>query len=110
MADEEGAPAGATLLDLLAKLESQGYTEQFAVTQDGKIRCGGCDVELEAEQLQADVFLRAEGASDPDDMVAVAGLTCPGCDKKGTIVLKYGPEASPEDSHVLSALGPGPTT
>ena len=110
MADEEGAPAGGTLLELLAKLESKGYTEQFAVTQEGKIRCGSCEVELEAEQLTADEFLRAEGASDPDDMVAVVGITCTGCGKKGTIVLKYGPEASAEDAHVLSALGPGPTT
>ena len=110
MADVEGNPGGPTLLDLLAQLEAKGYTEQFAVTQEGKIRCAGCEAELEPEQLSADEFLRAEGVSDPDDMVAVAAITCPSCGKKGTIVLKYGPEASAEDAHVLSALGPGPTT
>ncbi len=109
MADVQGTPGGATLLDLLAQLEAKGYTEQFAVTREGKIRCQ-CGAELEPEELKADEFLRAEGASDPDDMVAVAALTCPACGKKGTIVLKYGPEASAEDAHVLSALGPGPTT
>ena len=110
MADVQGTPGGATLLDLITQLEAKGYTEQFAVTQEGKIRCAGCEAEFEPEELKADEFLRAEGASDPDDMVAVAAVTCPSCDKKGTIILKYGPEASAEDAHVLSALGPGPTT
>lgn len=110
MADVQGTPGGATLLDLLAQLEAKGYTEQFAVTQEGKIRCAGCEAEIEPEELKADEFLRAEGVSDPDDMVAVAAITCNSCGKKGTIVLKYGPEASAEDAHVLSALGPGPTT
>lgn len=109
MADEEGVPAGATLLEMLAQLEAKGYTAQFSVTQEGKVRCHGCQGELDAEDLTADIYTRVEGASDPDDMVAVIGISCPTCSVKGTLVVKYGPEASAEDAHVLSALGPGPT-
>lgn len=110
MADVEGAPGGPTLLDMVGELEKSGYTGQFAVSQEAKLRCLSCDTEVEPESIEPESFLRVEGVSDPDDMAAVAAITCPNCSTKGTVVLKYGPEASPEDAHVLSALGPGPTT
>ena len=45
---------------------------------------------------------RLEGASDPDDMLAVVALECPVCSMKGTIVLHFGPEASAEELDVLA--------
>jgi hypothetical protein len=47
---------------------------------------------------------RLEGASDPDDMVAVAALRCPSCKTRGTLVLSYGPETSAVDADVLCCL------
>ncbi|MBW3536624.1 MAG: hypothetical protein KY395_02485 [Actinobacteria bacterium] len=110
MADVEGNTGGSTMLDMVSKLEESGYTGQFAVSQEGQLRCLTCDTNVDPELIEPDSFLRVEGASDPDDMAAVAAITCPNCNAKGTVVLKYGPEASPEDAHVLSALGPGPTS
>jgi hypothetical protein len=48
---------------------------------------------------------RTEGASDPDDMLAVVGLTCPRCGTQGTAVLGYGPEADPDDAEIVVRLG-----
>ena len=47
---------------------------------------------------------RFEGASDPDDMLAVLGLVCPGCGAKGTVITHYGPTASPGEATVLLAI------
>jgi hypothetical protein len=110
MADVQGTTGGSTVLEMIQELEKSGYTGQFAVSQESKLRCLSCETEIEPEAIEPESILRVEGASDPDDMAAVAAITCPNCSTKGTIVLKYGPEASPEDAHVLSALGPGPTT
>lgn len=110
MGDVQGTPAGPTMLDMIKELEKSGYTGQFSVSQESKLRCLSCDTEVDPETIEPESFLRVEGVSDPDDMAAVAAITCPNCTAKGTVVLKYGPEASPEDAYVLSALGPGPTT
>lgn len=110
MADVQGTPGGGTLLEMVGELEKSGYTGQFSVSQEAKLRCLTCETEVEPEAIEPESILRVEGVSDPDDMAAVAAITCPSCSTKGTLVLKYGPEASPEDAHVLSALGPGPTT
>lgn len=47
---------------------------------------------------------RLEGASDPDDMLAVVAVQCPECGRRGTVTLGYGPAASPPDGDVLRAL------
>jgi hypothetical protein len=47
---------------------------------------------------------RLEGASDPDDMLAVVALECGVCGVSGTMVLGYGPAASDIDGDVLRAL------
>jgi hypothetical protein len=45
-----------------------------------------------------------EGASDPDEMTAIAALRCPVCAAGGTMVLTYGPEVTEVDSAVLQRL------
>lgn len=52
---------------------------------------------------------RAEGVSDPDDMLAVVAVTCPNCGTPGTVVLGYGPESSEDDAEVLLALQSPPS-
>ena len=47
---------------------------------------------------------RLEGASDPDDMMAVVALECGVCGAAGTMVLGYGPSATAADSDVLRSL------
>jgi hypothetical protein len=68
------------------------------------VRCFSCDTEFAPADAAVETLRRLEGASDPDDMLAVLPVTCPSCSVRGTLVLAYGPEASLEDSEVLAAL------
>lgn len=71
----------------------------------GYVLCMCCHQETDASEMQVDALERVEGASDPADMLAVIALMCPVCDTHGTLVLGYGPEASPDDAEVLARLG-----
>lgn len=45
---------------------------------------------------------RLEGASDPDDMVAIVAISCPVCATQGTLSPQYGPMGHwEEDADVL---------
>ena len=37
-------------------------------------------------------------------MSAIAAITCPNCGTKGTVVLRFGPEAGEADEDVLGTL------
>jgi hypothetical protein len=98
-----GVPSdNTTLLELLDELAAKGYGGSMWVTESGKVRCGGCQAEFEPAELIVRELRRMEGASDPDDMLAVVGLECPVCGMKGTIVLHFGPEASAEEMEALT--------
>ena len=97
----EYASDGTTLVEVIRQLESDGYAGQFAAAEDGQVLCFTCHQRSAAGEVHLDMLRRTEGASDPDDMVAVAALTCPHCGAKGTVALKFGPEATPEESEVL---------
>jgi DNA-directed RNA polymerase subunit RPC12/RpoP len=103
--DQQAAAGGATLLETLGKLEAKGYEAQVII-EDGQLKCLACNMAFDPASVEADDLRRVEGASDPADMAAIAGITCPHCSTKGTVVLKYGPEAGPDDQDVLAALSP----
>lgn len=93
-----------TLRGVIADFEQDGYTGQFGAWEGGRVRCFACDTEFPPAEAPVESLRRLEGASDPDDMLAVLPLSCPSCSTRGTLVLAYGPEASLEDSEVLAAL------
>jgi hypothetical protein len=93
-----------TLAGVLAELENEGFTTQFAAQPAGRIRCIECGREFEPDTTSVATVRRLEGASDPDDMLAVLPVTCPKCAVRGTLVLGFGPEAPIEDSEILAAL------
>ena len=93
-----------TLAEAMGRFEAGGFTGQFGAREAGQVLCFGCRTESPAEKVELSALIRTEGASDPADMVAVAALCCPHCGAKGTVALKYGPEATPEDSEVLGRL------
>ena len=95
----------STLGDLLAAFEVEGYRGQMAARPGGFVLCTGCHQESQAEELEVDGLERVEGASDPDDMLAVVAVVCPICQTHGTLVVGYGPEAGPDDADVLARLG-----
>ena len=102
--DAQYARDPSSLTAILGQFEEQGYTGQFVVREGAVLMCTSCREEHAASALPMSTLRRTEGASDPDDMAAVVGLTCPACQTRGTVVLKYGPEAGPEESDVLLAL------
>jgi hypothetical protein len=74
------------------------------VTPEAMVRCGACHHDDHPSDLVLHRLRRIEGASDPGDMAAVLALTCNVCGAKGTLVVRYGPEAEPQDDAVLLAI------
>ncbi len=99
----EGAP---NLAEIIGLLEADGYTGQMAARSGGRLLCFTCRTESDASGVEVEALRRMEGASDPDDMLAVVGLACPQCRTRATVVLGYGPEAGEDDAEVLLALAP----
>ena len=100
-----GVPSdNTTLLEVLDELRADGYDGTMWVAGDGKLRCEHCRAEIEPSEFRVDSIRRLEGASDPDDMVAVVAGVCGRCGMKGTLVVHYGPEAAAEEMEALMQL------
>jgi hypothetical protein len=98
-------PTDATTLgEALASFEREGFTGQFVPREGTSLMCTACREESPAGSVEMEALIRTEGASDPDDMTAVAALTCPRCSARGTVTLHFGAEATVEESEILSAL------
>jgi hypothetical protein len=93
-----------TLVEVLDAYRRDGWDGDVTVTEDGRLRCGACRHEVDPAEVILDSLRRLEGASDPDDMLAVLAVTCPGCGAKGTAVVHFGPGATEAESAVLLAL------
>ncbi len=93
-----------TLTAVLAAYQDDGYREQLMVDDDGRVTCARCGNGAEPEDIKLHSLRRLEGASDPDDMVAVLAVACPSCGAKGTLVLPFGPQASEAEAGVLLRL------
>lgn len=105
-----GIPSdNTTLVDVLHRYETAGYTGQFgtAVATDGgtAARCFTCGTIAPPETVDVVSLRRLEGASDPDDMIAVVALRCLSCGAHGTLALGYGPDSAPDDAELLLHLG-----
>lgn len=98
------APDGTTLAEVIRRFDDEGYRAQMAAVEDGRIRCFSCRGDSPASAVHLEVLRRTEGASDPADLVAVAAVRCPRCGAAGTLALKYGPGATPEEAEVLARL------
>lgn len=110
MSDEQhgpmaGTPTGAsTLLEALERLRGLGFARDMFVTPDGMVRCGSCHHDAPPDKLDLYHLVRLEGVSDPAEMAAVLALECTVCGMRGTAVVRYGPEAGPQDVAVLRAV------
>jgi hypothetical protein len=103
--DEDAFPGeDTTLIEVLSLYSDGGFPGIFSVTPDGGVECGSCGVESEAAVVSMHSLRRLEGASDPDDMLAVAAVSCPSCGSRGTVTMMFGPMASPEEAMVMGSL------
>jgi hypothetical protein len=99
-----GVPADRTLVELLADLRAEGFTQDVNVGDDGQLCCRACRHCVLPEEMDLLTLRRIEGASDPGDEAAVLGLRCAGCGQLAVAVVRYGPEAGPGDVAVLQAV------
>jgi len=93
-----------TILEVLGEMETQGFAGQFVPRDGAQVECVACHQLMPADTTVLRRLERLEGASDPDDMVAVVALECRHCGAKGTAVLSYGPEAPIADAEVLQSF------
>ena len=98
--------ADPTVVDEIATLRARGYTADFSVTADGRLRCVSCGHTHEPSDAVIESTARFEGASNPDDQAIVYGLRCGECGVRGVLVAAYGPTASAEEAAVVLALRP----
>lgn len=99
-------PAGdeSTITEVLEGYAQGGFSSSFDVTDSSTLKCHECGAESSPSEVSMSSLRRLEGASDPDDMIAVVAITCPACGVRGTVVLGFGPSAAPEESDVLQGL------
>ena len=93
-----------TVVEEVAELRARGYTADFGVTRDGKLRCNSCGGTHPAEEVVIESTARFEGPSNPDDQAIVFGLRCGACGVRGVLVAAYGPTATAEEATVITAL------
>jgi hypothetical protein len=100
----DDTPSERSLMGILNTFVDDGYRSEFHARVDGSVECGKCRHSLPPERLRLERLERLEGASDPDEMLAVCAVECPECGARGTLVLTYGPETTYEDGQVLTRL------
>jgi hypothetical protein len=98
-----------SIREVLDAFERHGFTVQMAARGDGEIECFSCHRRFDATDAEIYELRRLEGASDPDDELAIAAVRCYHCHALGTLVLTFGPSAPEEDQLVLERLAPAPT-
>ena len=104
MAEPDQSTSPTTLRGVLDAYVDAGFAGSFTTVEGARLECHACEQTVEATAVPMSSLRRLEGASDPDDMLAVVALTCPACGTQGTVVLGFGPNATAEDSDVLKAL------
>lgn len=93
-----------SMTEVLDRYDTKGYDGSFSARLDGMVHCHSCQDDTPAAQVPLEALHRFEGTSDPQEENIVAALECPGCGALGTLVLPYGPNASPEEAEVLATL------
>ncbi len=92
-----------TLVEALRRLGLAGYSSQFVATDDGELRCTGCNALHRPEEMTIDETVRFEGESSSGDEAIVVALRC-ACGVGGTFTSAYGADASAADIAVLTRL------
>lgn len=92
--------AEPTILDIDREYAESGFDVDFFVTPDSMLNCSACSSLVSPDHVEVHSVRRLEGASDPSDMRAVIALICPVCSARGTAILRFGPEAQPEENEI----------
>jgi len=93
-----------SVVEVLGRFAEEGWAANHVVRPDAEMKCGHCARQTPVDRLDVDALHRVEGASDPDDMQLVVGMTCPHCSTRGALVIAFGPSASDTDAEFLVDL------
>lgn len=88
-------------VSVLEDFANEGWATNHIVRSDGAIECGACGEQSSADRWAVGAQHRIEGASDPDALQLIVGVSCPHCEDQGALVLGYGPNASTDESDVM---------
>lgn len=77
---------------LEAKLNAEGFTKDFRVTDEGRLCSYGDDKTYGVDEVRIVNFYRFEGETNPDDMAILYAIEC-NDGTRGTISNSYGPLA-----------------
>jgi hypothetical protein len=95
--EEAVVQAEPSLVEVLDSYSAAGFDGDAFATEGGMILCGSCQSKLSPDHIDVHSIRRLEGTSDPSDNIGVVAIVCPVCKSQATMVLKYGPEASPDE-------------
>lgn len=93
-----------TLLALTERARRKGFDTSVRPRDGGMLECGQCGAQFHASAYDLRHQHRLEGASDVDDMLLLVAGRCPHCAAGSALALGFGPNASPTDVDILSAL------
>ena len=99
-----GAPGDNTTLGaVIADVEAAGFTTSMDLDERHRTMvCSACGASTPVADVVIHELRRLEGASDPADMSAVLGVACGVCASRGTLIVRYGPEASEAEAELLT--------
>lgn len=92
-----------TLVDILAQLRREGYTEDFNLQQHC-LTCRNGATQVEHDAFHVDKFFRLEGNSDPSDEVVIYAISAPEHGLKGVLINAYGMYHEPLTDEMERAL------
>lgn len=104
MSDPSRSVGDTSVVGVLARFASQGWSANHVALDGGRLRCGGCGSVVDAAEMRVEARHRVEGASDPSEMQVAYGLACPVCSARGALVASYGPMSSEQSDDIVAGL------
>lgn len=90
-----------TMSEALEVLAGEGWTESFELNEVGRIAAGDCSWAL--NDVKVEQTRRFEGASNPDDEAMILAICAPD-ERRGVLVLPYGPDVSGPQADAIREL------
>jgi hypothetical protein len=95
---------GTNLTHVLKQYEDSGFSIEYRIAPGPKVARYEPPTEASPEDFVLHSLRRLEGASEPDEMMAVAAISRADGSDKGVLVLPFGPNMSEDDAELLRSL------
>lgn len=92
-----------TVSEVIDKLKSEGYTEDFNL-KESCLECKGNYLQIFPNEFVVDKYYRFEGISDPGDEAVVYAISSPTYHIKGTLINGYGIYSDKMADEMIKAL------